>query len=355
MKNKTRLASYLALCAMALPALAQSPATPRAAPPAPPAPPAPGAAAIAPLPPKRDPVTFLGVVTVPASRAMIEQLGLPPGFGLVVESVESDSPADKAGIKRYDLLTAFGDQKLASTSQLTSLVRASNEGADVVFTVLRKGQEMKVTAKLIKKASASGGNPYGHYIKDMMRQSGLPQGWDFNFGTDGSNGKSITIRRPGEGGGERTTTVDMNRARIIIRDDKGEIEVSGEPGKRSITARKPDGSVIFQGPVNTEEERKKVPADLLEKLGKIERDRNASVEPDRERARADRERARADREQARAEREVARAERGSKEEADDDDNDFEFDFDIGGDFIPPIPPVPPVPPMPVEFGSDPVT
>ncbi len=241
------------------------------------------------------------MVAVPASPALVEQLGLPAGFGLVVESVVPDSPADKAGIKRYDLLTAFGDQKLASASQLSALVRASNEGADVVFTVLRKGQEMKVTAKLVKRAP-TGGNGFGRYIKDMMQQSGLPKGWDFNFGTDGSNGKSITIRRPGEGGGERTTTVDMDRARIIIRDDKGEIEVSGEPGKRSITARKPDGTVIFQGPVNTDDERKKVPAELLEKLGKIERNRSASVGSDRERARADRERARAERELARAER-----------------------------------------------------
>src|SRR5262249_40440800 len=263
MKNKIRIASYAAIFSLASTALAQNtpPPSPRAAPPAPPAPgqPAPPDA------PRREPVMFLGVVAVPPSPALIEQLGLQPGFGLTVESVTPNSTPDQAGIKRYDLLLQFGDQKLASPSQLSALVRATNEGSDVVLTILRKGQQQKVTAKLTKRVP-EGARGWGNYMRKMMEQSGLPPGWALDINSDDSNGKRITIRREGDGGNSRTTTVDMNRARVIIRDDMGEIEVGGDPGKRTLTARKPGGTVIFSGPINTEEERKSVPAELMEKV-----------------------------------------------------------------------------------------
>jgi hypothetical protein len=319
MKNTIRIVSCLALGAIASSALAQpNPPTPRAAPPAPPI--APGQIA-PPAPPKREPVMFLGVVAVPPSAALIDQLGLQPGFGLVVESVTPNSPADQAGIKKYDLLMAFGDQKLASPSQLSALVRSTNEGSDVVLTVMRKGQQSKVTAKITKRVP-EGGRNWGGYIREMMKQSGLPQGWSFNMNGDDENGKHITIRRPGDGGNARTTTVDMNRARIIIRDDMGEIEVGGEPGKRTLTARKPDGTVIFSGPINTDEERKSVPPELMDKLKKLERDRDRSTT-----FRMD-------------------SKRDRDNDNDADDENFEFDFDIGGNNFAPIPPIPPIPPVP---------
>ena len=80
-----------------------------------------------------------------------EQLGLAKGFGLVVEYVEPNSPAAAAGVQQNDILKMLNDQILIEPSQLRKLLQTFPEGAEVTLTVLRKGQEQKVTAKLTKK------------------------------------------------------------------------------------------------------------------------------------------------------------------------------------------------------------
>jgi len=53
---------------------------------------------------KKVPVTYLGVETDGVPRVVSEQLGLPKGFGLVVEYVVPDGPAAAAGIQQNDIL-----------------------------------------------------------------------------------------------------------------------------------------------------------------------------------------------------------------------------------------------------------
>src|SRR5438094_7079692 len=58
--------------------------------------------------------TFLGLRTSNASAALREQLELAKGFGLVVETVEKDSPAEKASVQQYDVLQKLDDQLLVN-------------------------------------------------------------------------------------------------------------------------------------------------------------------------------------------------------------------------------------------------
>ena len=80
-----------------------------------------------------------------------EQLGLAKGFGLVVDYVVPDGPAAAAGLQANDILKMFNDQILTEPDQLSKLVRSNTEGATVTLTVLRKGAETKLTAKLAKR------------------------------------------------------------------------------------------------------------------------------------------------------------------------------------------------------------
>ena len=156
-------------------------------PPAPPAPPAPPNAPIPPMPPPKDrdrdkgpkvPVTFLGVETSSVPRVVSEQLGLPKGFGLVVDYVVPDGPAATAGVLQNDILKMLNDQILMEPDQLGKLIRSYSEGTNVTLTVLRKGQETKITVKLAKKEVSArfgpdSGNDRHHHDKDL--------GFNFNF------------------------------------------------------------------------------------------------------------------------------------------------------------------------------
>src|SRR5437773_5352993 len=155
MKTKS-IATIAAIALLPIAAFTQTPANPPN-PPTPPGPPGqPG------QPPggpggerdrheKKIPVTYLGVETSDVPRVVSEQLGLPKGFGLVVDYVVPDGPAAAAGVQQNDILKMLNDQILTEPDQLSKLVRSFSEGTTVTLTVLRKGKEEKIGVKLSKK------------------------------------------------------------------------------------------------------------------------------------------------------------------------------------------------------------
>src|SRR5436305_4955599 len=97
------------------------------------------------------PVTYLGVDTSQVPTVVSEQLGLAKGFGLVVDYVEPNSPAATAGVQQNDILKMLNDQILIEPSQLRKLLQTIPDGSEVTLTELRKGQELKFTARVAKK------------------------------------------------------------------------------------------------------------------------------------------------------------------------------------------------------------
>ena len=98
----------------------------------------------------KEPVTFLGVETSNVPRVLSEQMGLPRGFGVVVDYVVPESAAAAAGVQQSDIIRMLNDQIILEPSQLGKLVRSFADGATVNLTLLRKGKEMKVTVTLKK-------------------------------------------------------------------------------------------------------------------------------------------------------------------------------------------------------------
>lgn len=68
--------------------------------------------------------------------------------GAVVASVMPGSPADQAGLQVGDVITRFGDQTIAESSDLVAAVQAGKVGDRVELTYLRNGQERRATVTL---------------------------------------------------------------------------------------------------------------------------------------------------------------------------------------------------------------
>src|SRR5438874_9136401 len=151
-------------------------------PPAPPAPPAPPS-----LPGGREermpkvPVTYLGVETSEVPSVLCDQLGIQKGFGLVVDYVLPDGPAAAAGVQQNDIIKMLNDQILTDPGQLSKLVRSFQEGTNVALTLLRKGQEQKVTVKLGKKEV-----PRRHAMRGGRQN--WNHDWNFDLGDFGDMG-----------------------------------------------------------------------------------------------------------------------------------------------------------------------
>lgn len=74
--------------------------------------------------------------------------------GVVVEDVQGDSPAEKAGIKRGDTIVEFDGEHVRGVAQFQRLVRETPEGRTVRSTVVRDGQ--RVTVSVVPERQRSG-------------------------------------------------------------------------------------------------------------------------------------------------------------------------------------------------------
>jgi serine protease Do len=291
-------------------ALAQTPP----APPAPPQPPRP------PHPPgtpehheKRPkvPVTYLGVDTSQVPTVVSDQLGLAKGFGLVVDYVEPNSPAATAGVQQNDILKMLNDQILIEPSQLRKLLQTFPEGTEVTLTVLRKGQEQKLTAKLAKKevpqrrGAFPGGNHDWHWdfdatgdLSDQMQnlkeqlkeQLGDQRGIIREAVTqaheaarrarDDARRAADELRIFSEDNGAvKASKIDLGKAQIVFSDEKGQLKLANVDGRKLLTVKDPQGKLLFSGPVETKEDLDKMPADVRERYNRLQQNDLPTVAP----------------------------------------------------------------------------
>lgn len=99
-----------------------------------------------------NPVTWLGLAADEVSAEVRAQLPLPEGAGLLVRNVTAGGPAALAGVWANDILVKLDDQLLVNPAQLHALIHGKNDGDNITLSLLRKGKDLQVTAKLVKKA-----------------------------------------------------------------------------------------------------------------------------------------------------------------------------------------------------------
>ena len=71
-------------------------------------------------------------------------------------------------------------------------------------------------------------------------------------------------------GNDVSTTWNTANARVILKDSDGEIDVKSENGKRTLVAKNAKGERVFDGPIDTDEQRAKVPEPFRSKLEQID-------------------------------------------------------------------------------------
>ena len=91
---------------------------------------------------------WLGVYVKSLPESLRAQLQVGKSVGLLVEEVVPESPAAKAGFQVFDVLLAFGDQKLFNRDQFQALVIDSEPGSKAEFTVIRAGETLEMVTQL---------------------------------------------------------------------------------------------------------------------------------------------------------------------------------------------------------------
>ncbi len=89
---------------------------------------------------------------------------LPAVEGALVESVEDESPAAKAGIKQGDVITSLDGERVRSVRQLQRLVGDTPAGRQVKMTVLRDGKKVDLA---VTPEAAEGPLAFGRLGRDL--------------------------------------------------------------------------------------------------------------------------------------------------------------------------------------------
>ncbi len=125
---------------------------------------------------------YIGVTIQPVTSDIAANLGLKDVRGVIVNSVQQGSPAERAGLKQGDVITALDGAEVNHGNTLRNKIASSAPGAEVAVTVLREGREQQLRVTL----------------GELPSESGAPaaQGGNKDQGNQGRYGMTVTPLTP---------------------------------------------------------------------------------------------------------------------------------------------------------------
>jgi len=225
----------------------------------------------------------LGVRVQTPSATLVEQLDLPKGQGLVLEDVQADSAAAKAGIKNHDILLEFSGKVVhANPAEFVRSLREVKADTPVDAVVLRKGKRETIKGVSLPEARAEqqffpGQPPRGG--QGCFGGGGLPNPGGFPGG-GGFGGAAGGF--PGGGGGfggaaggfpaggqQVMTSVFRSDDRFTTRHQEGSLVIT-------VTGTIADGKAKVSG-INVQDGRESHKYESVDKVAEQYRDKVASL------------------------------------------------------------------------------
>ena len=87
----------------------------------------------------------IGVQIEQVTKEVAESIGLGQPYGALVRGVETDGPADKAGVEAGDIIIKFDGKKVEKSSDLPRMVGGTKPGVKSTLTVFRRGASKDLT------------------------------------------------------------------------------------------------------------------------------------------------------------------------------------------------------------------
>ena len=129
----------------------------------------------------------LGVVVQAVTEDIAQSIGMKEARGVIVNSVQKGSAAERAGLQRGDVITALNGAAVNDGNELRNLVAATQPGTDVTLDALRDGREQQFKVTLGELAASSG---------ESGREDGGGGGGGGEQGDGGKLGVTVTPLTP---------------------------------------------------------------------------------------------------------------------------------------------------------------
>lgn len=180
---------------------------------------------------------YLGVYVQSVTEELKTLLKLESKKGAVVVQVEENTPAEKAGLKQYDVIVKVDGETIQSPDELTLKIAETKPGTKVDLTIIREGKKKILTANLgelegerekEEKTSPSGKN-IGITVTELTPRLAS------YYGLQTKRGLLITEVKEGsiahrKGIQSEDIIIEVNRKRVTTTQELNQILDKLEPG-----------------------------------------------------------------------------------------------------------------------------
>lgn len=197
---------------------------------------------------------WLGLSASPPPPALRHQLKLPDGTGLVVDFVQPNSPAQKAGVRQYDLLVKLNDQLLINSPQMSVLVRTYKPGEEIQLDLFREGQRKTIPVTLVEHELPP--------INDDFTPQIFPDGRTAPPATP----PSPTLLVPPSPDGE---VIQKNERSLTWIDGKRQITVTVGDGNMLTISDAKTGKTMFKGTLDALDKQSQLPDEVRDAVDRV--------------------------------------------------------------------------------------
>ena len=224
-------------------------------------------------------VTFLGITVAPPMLPAPISADSAGKLGLVVVTISPGSPVASV-LKPGDSLEKLDEQILVNSEQLRVLVQTHRAGDIVNITFTRAGEKKNISVTLSSKIAGPLRDSHSLVILRPTSPGNkrITKAESATIAADverlnaelGVIAPMVADSRSSKENGP--TPPNASNGRFVYDFGEGSLEISSHDGKRSAIAKKKNGSVIFSGDVDTEEQRKAMPTEIRVRLEKFDRE-----------------------------------------------------------------------------------
>jgi len=120
---------------------------------------------------------WLGVSIQSINKELAKQFDLKEEAGALVSDVAADSPADKGGMKRGDIIIEYDGKKVEDSVSLRNMVAATAPGTKADVVVLRDGKKKTLTVKIgeLPSDSVASAGEYNNALSGIAVQDLTPE------------------------------------------------------------------------------------------------------------------------------------------------------------------------------------
>lgn len=241
---------------------------------------------------------FLGVVSGEVPAALVDQLDLKSGEGVLIRSLAPDSPAARAGITTHDVIIKIAGQSVGTPKEISAQISNHQPGESIQVELIHKGRPTTLDVTLgIKPAELADADHEARVSPDL---DGLPKELadKIRDAVAGSVGalqfdeeagllppqvdqamRQLKLQLRGAVG---QTDIIPGRERfqfsegatIKMMDQQGSIEITTKDGSNEATVCDLKGNSIWSGPWNTAQDKAAAPAEIRKRVEALHVDPN---------------------------------------------------------------------------------